>query len=330
MIKFIICSTLLLSNNLLHANDKVLLTGKIVSGDVQKFTVPWSNTWRQQIKWLKAEGESVEKGDLVVLFDTANLDSQIEQEKVNLRNTKDKAIKSKLDLELQLINAEHDLVKTKLQLKLAKYLNEVPERFRSGFEKDSIQFDFKKSKEAYKQSKVKLETAKEALLADILKQQLEVQRIGAILDKKQYELKKLQLHSERKGTVIHAMHPWDGSKISEGQSVQTSWAVASIPGTGGEFIQSWVNEVDWPKLKLNQAVKLTLDAYPKFPFVGKISKIGFQAESKKEWGRATYYDVEIQITELSKQKLIPGMSVLIELISTNNSVASISRKEINE
>ncbi len=312
MIKYVISTVLLFHLNLIQANDKVLLTGKIVSGDIQKFTVPWSSNWRQQIKWLKPEGEPVEKGDLVVLFDTANLDSQIEQETVNLRNTKDKAIKSKLDFELKLINAEHDLIKSELELKLAKFLNDVPEQFRSGFEKNTLQFDFKKSKESYYQSKVKLETAEAALTADINKQQIEIHRISAILAKKKYELERLQLHSNRKGTVVHAMHPWDGSKISEGQSVQSFWSVASIPGDSGKFIQSWVNEVDWPKLKLQQVVKLTLDAYPEDVFSGKIAKIGFQAESKKEWGTATYYDVEVQILEPSAQKLIPGMSVLIE------------------
>jgi multidrug resistance efflux pump len=292
---------------------KTLLTGKVVAGNVQQFTVPWSQTWRQQIKWMKPEGETVERDDLVVLFDTSNLDSQIEQEEVNLRNANDKAIKSKLDLELKLINAEHDLTKAKLELNLADFLNNVPEKFRSGFEKDTIQFDYKKSKETFQQNKVKLTTAKKALQADIDKQEIEVERIGAILENKQQELKKLQLRANRKGTVLHAMHPWDGSKISEGQSVQSTWSVASIPGLGGEYIQSWVNEVDWPKLNLNQPVKLTLDAYPKSTFMGKISKIGFQAESKKEWGTATYYDVEIQITDISNNKLIPGMSVLIEL-----------------
>ena len=301
---------LILTNNL---QAKTLLTGKVVAGDVQQFTVPWSQTWRQQIKWMKPEGEIAEKDELVVLFDTSNLDSQIEQEEVNLRNAKDKAIKSKLDLELKLINAEHDLIKAKLELNLADFLNSVPEKFRSGFEKDTIQFDYKKSRETFQQSKVKLTTAKEVLQADINKQQIEVKRIGAILENKQQELKKLQLQANRKGTVLHAMHPWDGSKISEGQSVQSTWTVATIPGLGGEFVRSWVNEVDWPKLKLNQLVKLTLDAYPENKFLGKIAKIGFQAESKKEWGAATYYEVEIEITKASNQKLIPGMSVLIEI-----------------
>ncbi len=304
---------LLLFSNFVSAEGKVLLTGKIVAGDTQNFSVPWSQTWRQQIKWMKPEGETVETGELVVLFDTSNLDSQIEQEEVTLRQSKDKALKSRLDLEQKLINAEHDLIKTKLELKLAKFLNDVPARFRSGFEQDTIQFDLKKSIKLFQQNQIKLKTAQDSLVAENKKQQLEIDRIASILAKKQKEIDLLQLKADRKGTVLHAMHPWDGSKISEGQSVQSSWAVASIPGAGDESVQAWVNEVDWPKLKLNQSVKLILDAYPESSFKGEIIKISFQAESKKEWGIATYYEVAIKITEASKQTLIPGMSVLVEL-----------------
>jgi len=80
MHKFAILLIAILSLSSHAAAKELLLTGKIKAGEVQNFTVPWSQNWRQQIKWLKPEGEIVERGDLVVLFDTANLDSQIEQQ----------------------------------------------------------------------------------------------------------------------------------------------------------------------------------------------------------------------------------------------------------
>jgi HlyD family secretion protein len=261
---------------------------------------------------MKPEGETVQQGDLVVLFDTANLNSQIEQEKVNLRQSKDKAVNQRLKLEQQLIDAEHALIKAKIELKQAELIANVPAKFRSNLEEDNIRFDLKKSRINQQQSTIKLQSAQSSLEAENVKQAIEARRIGAVLAKKTNELEYMQLKAVRTGTVLHALHPWNGNKISEGQSVQTSWNVASIPGVGNESVQAWVNEVDWPRIAVGQIVKLTLDAYPDEPFEGKIEKIGLQAESKRSWGKANYYDVDIQITQPSRNALIPGMSVLIE------------------
>ncbi|MCW9016981.1 MAG: efflux RND transporter periplasmic adaptor subunit, partial [Kangiellaceae bacterium] len=303
--------SMVISSNLLA--EEVILTGRVKAGDVQNFTVPWSETWRQQIKWMKPEGEIVEQGELVVLFDTANLDSQVEQQEVQLRQSKEKAKESLLGLEQKIIDAEHALEKARLEHQLAKLVVEVPTKFRSDFEKDNLEFDYKKTGTLLEQARTKLQTAKDELIAERKKQAIETQRISAILEKYKRSLNLLQIKAMRKGTVLHAMHPWNGTKISEGQSVQTAWRVASIPGMGGESIESWVNEVDRHKLKLNQGVSLTLDAYPKNFFSGSISSIGRQAEKRKEWGSAAYYPVKIKIIEAPKQKLIPGMSVRIEL-----------------
>jgi multidrug efflux pump subunit AcrA (membrane-fusion protein) len=336
MPKFILLnfvSVLFLSSNLLAdeasiKQNEILLTGKVVAGDVQNFTVPWSQTWRQQIKWMKPEGEMVEEGDLVVLFDTSNLTSQIEQEKVSLRQSKDKAMNEQFNLEQKLIDAEHAVIKAELEFDLAKLLADVPAKFRSELDDDNIKFDLKKAKKQLEQSNVKLVSAESSLVSEKLKQALESKRIAAVLNKKENDLEKMQLKAARKGAVLHAEHPWNGSKISEGQSVQTSWNVASIPGVGNESVKAWVNEVDWPRLNVGQHVTMCLDAFPNEKFTGKIKKIGLQAESKSSWGKGTYYDVEIEVLEQPTQPLIPGMSVLIEVNSANNADKTAATTDI--
>ena len=306
---------------------EVILTGQIKAGDVQNFTVPWSPNWRHQIKWMKPEGEIVEKDELVVLFDTANLDSMIEQQQATLRQTEEKSKDSQLSLEQKIIEAEHALVKAELEFKLAELAISVPSQFRSDFERDNLDFDYKKAKTLLSQAREKLQTEKAALAADQQKQALEIARLSAVLTKQQNELEQLQLRSQRRGTVLHAMHPWDGTKISEGQQVQTTWNVASIPGIGDESVVAWVNEVDWHFIQVGQFVRLTLDAYPNIVFEGRVKKIGQQAESKLEWGSATYYAVNIEITELPKAQLFPGMSVRVEVSKSDSPSIGMNTKD---
>ncbi len=294
------------------AGEWVLLTGRIKPGDVQKFTSPWSESYRQQIKWMKPEGEEVKKGDIVIVFDSANLDSSIEQEKVKLRQSQDKAKQNSIKLKQKIVDANHDKKKALLEYRLAKLKASVPVKFRSGLEKDTIDFDYIKFDKKLKQAEIKRVTVKNELLSEQKKQKLEQQGIQATLSKKQHQLFLMQLRADRSGTVIHASHPWTGSQITEGQSVQNGWELASIPRRGNETVEAWVNEVDRPKLLINQAVKLTLDAYPNESFKGKITKLGLQAQAKNSWGKANYYDVNISIIQGSSHELIPGMSVRIE------------------
>ncbi|PIP80837.1 MAG: hypothetical protein COW84_03120 [Gammaproteobacteria bacterium CG22_combo_CG10-13_8_21_14_all_40_8] len=332
----LIVSCLLLSGLMQQATSQepsesnfVILTGKIKPGDVQSFITPWSSSYRLQIKWMKPEGESVEKEDLVVLFDTANLDSEIEQEKVKLRQSKNTAQQKTLELEQKIIDAEHDLIKAKLEYQLAKLAADVPIQYRSNLEKDNIAFEYIKAQKTLERATTDLKTAQNELDSETQKQILEVKRIGETLTKKESELALLQLKAERSGTVIHAMHPWDGSKITEGQNVQTSWMVASIPGRGNESVEAWVNEVDWPKIKTGKQVSLSLDAYQDQKFTGIINHIAMQAQSKEEWGNSNYYDVSIEITQKPKVTLVPGMSVRV-VVSTEMIVDTSDERKADE
>ena len=296
---------------------EALLTGEIRAGDVQRILVPWSDSWQKQIKWMKPEGEKVKEGDLVVIFDTSNMNNQIEQEQGKFRQAEEEGRKRIIELEQKKIDADYALIETQLKIKLKKLSADVPKQYGSKLERDNANFDYKKELKNLEKAQVNVNTIKESIHAEYKKQHLEEIRIRSSINKKKHELEQLQVHAKRNGTIIHGLHPWTGEKIAEGQSVQNSWEVATIPGKGNEWVKSWVNEVDWPRVKAGYDVKLTLDAFPESSFKGKITRIGLQAEPKIEWGEGNYYEVKIIIDKTSLNqlgnKLVPGMSVRIEV-----------------
>ena len=293
--------------------DSILLTGKIEAGDTQKFTVPWSQTWRQQIKWMKPEGELIKKGELAVVFDSADADSQIEQLEAQLIQTKETANNNRQTKELKVINAKHDLIRAQYKYELALTLVETPQTFISQFDRDNLHFDLDKTRKELIEAKSKLDNANKEKISDNHQQIISIEKIKSQLENKKQEKAVLQLVAERNGTILHASHPWNGSKVSVGQSVQTSWTIGSIPSSGSEYVKAWVNEVDFPKVSSSQAVIITLDAFFKKSFEGIISNISQQSVLKKEWGSSAYYEVKIDIIDKPNIKLVPGMSVRIEL-----------------
>ena len=61
------------------ANDQItLLTGIITSSEYHLVTAPKTNRWQVQIQWMADEGSIVNEGDLVVVFDSGGIESQLE------------------------------------------------------------------------------------------------------------------------------------------------------------------------------------------------------------------------------------------------------------
>ena len=66
------------------AQTPLILSGQIKASDNQTFYAPKTDNWRVQVQWLLPEGDIAKEGDLVVVFDSGSIQSQIEQEKVSL------------------------------------------------------------------------------------------------------------------------------------------------------------------------------------------------------------------------------------------------------
>lgn len=73
-----------------------------------------------------------------------------------------------------------------------------------------------------------------------------------------------------------------------------------------------VDEVDIGKVKLDQKAIITLDAYEKESFEGKVSKIGFAAITTK--GGGTAFPVEISLPENSNERFKWGMNGDVEIV----------------
>ncbi|MCP3669680.1 MAG: HlyD family efflux transporter periplasmic adaptor subunit [Gammaproteobacteria bacterium] len=309
-----------------HASD-LILSGKIVSGASQYFEAPFISSNNIQLEWMTKEGETVSKGDLIVVFNTSDLVSEIEQQKSNLRTIQEQTKEKLLILEQGVITAEHDLAQLDLKQKLAALEAEIPAGFRSKYEYESTQYDLNKANKLLELAKTNLAGKKQELSAEGDKQQLEIKRIEIVLTKKETDLSRLHLYANQDGTVLHGMNPWLGTKITSGQIVDIQWRVASIVSRAGSKVQAWVNEVDLPKVHQQQSVRLAVDAYPAISFSGTIEKVFQQAEKKKDWGNASYYELDIRIDEPPSIDLIPGMSVQVSVIGHINQALALGIKE---
>jgi HlyD family secretion protein len=102
-----------------------------------------------------------------------------------------------------------------------------------------------------------------------------------------------------------------GDTVMSGvSSFNAGTVLMTVADVGTMIIKAGVNEVDIGKVRLDQPVKLSLDAYPKVKFVGTIKRI---APAVRLEEKVKVFDVEIAIDRQGTE-LRTGMTANVDVI----------------
>jgi len=312
-----VISLLLLSFSTL-ANDDFILSGQIKASDNQTFYAPKTDSWRVQVQWLLPEGDIAKKGDLVVVFDSGSIQSQIEQEEVNLIVAEEELHRIASSNKQTFLEANFGQKKAVLLLEKSRIDASISKEYLSQYDYEKNQLEFEKALVANAKAQENLKQTKVANLVASTKQELSIKKLQEKLRYNRHKLKQMSVYAKRSGPVLYGSHPWNGEKVFVGMTAQPSWKIAEIPSMNGLYIESWVHEIDYKNLSLNNRAKLTLDAFPEAKLTGRLTDISTQPEERKEWGKGVYYRSVFEFDAPSTLTLLPGMSVQLEFEGTNN------------
>ncbi|MGO3849844.1 MAG: HlyD family efflux transporter periplasmic adaptor subunit, partial [Pseudoalteromonas prydzensis] len=126
------------------------------------------------------------------------------------------------------------------------------------------------------------------------------------------QLASMSIKAQRTGPVLYANHPWNGEKAFVGMTAQPGWKIAEIPAMSELYIEAWVHEIDYQKLKLDQPAQLLFDAYLQQPLQAKLTEISTQPEERLQWGKDAYFRARFNFSA-SGLKLLPGMSAKLTI-----------------
>jgi multidrug resistance efflux pump len=300
------------------AQDDFILSGQIKASDNQPFYAPKTDNWRVQVQWMLPEGDMAQKGDLVVVFDSGSLQSQIEQEEVSLIVAQEEQHRIASSNKQKLLEADFGQKKAALILEKSRIDASITMEYLSVYDFEKNQLEFEKALVENAKAKENLKQTKVANIVASTKQQLTIKKLEEKLQYNRQKLKQMSLYAERSGPVIYGNHPWNGEKVFVGMTAQPSWKIAEITSVNGLYIESWVHEIDYKNLNVNSRAKITLDAFPDARIVGKLIQVSTQPEERKEWGKGVYYRSVFEFDEVSTQTLVPGMSVQLEFEGLNN------------
>jgi multidrug resistance efflux pump len=293
------------------ANSPVLITGKITSAKQQIITAPKTTRWQIQVQWMLEEGKVAEKGDLVTVFDSGSIETQIQQDEERLESELLVLEKQKLDFQQAVIEAKGSLNVALLEVEKARIEASITSAEVSQYDKGQYQVTLERALFNKIKAEQTYEVKKQEQITELEKQNIEILKLKENIDYQKKMLDKIAVKAQFSGPVTHMMHPWNGEKIAPGTTVQASMSVMLVQGQGSFEVEAWLHEIDANKVKVGDKAILTLDAFSAENHNGRVTSLTSQTEKKAQWSDSSYYLVKISFDKQPEQTLLPGMSVRV-------------------
>ncbi|MCP4725050.1 MAG: HlyD family efflux transporter periplasmic adaptor subunit [bacterium] len=292
----------------------VVTVGEVKAHKSTIVTAPSNIRGSLQIVEIVPEGTQVKKGDFLLRFDIAALESDLIKREDDLSNYK-------LQREETVASQKAAMAQMEANFEIQKYNHEQAQ----------IRYELMKFEPEIKQKQQKIDMMKAELNMQEVEEGIKQQKIRDVnsLRRTDYRISRMQDYADdlkeqiasatitapSDGLVVYKKrHSSSGEeKIKVGDSVYRRMDLIEIPDLSLMQVETSVNEVDISKLRRGQEVIITLDAH-EGDYYGTITKIARLARS--EYGAATVkvFDLEVTINN-SDESLKPGMSATCQVIT---------------
>ena len=146
----------------------------------------------------------------------------------------------------------------------------------------------------------------------------EVKQIA--LDKARREIKEaekatqdMELKAPRDGIVVIGDIPWLRRKIEVGDTLDQGFTVVSLPDLGTMRVKALLSDVDDGRVAVGMKATCTIEAFSDHPLEGIVREISPVARETSENSQRRAFDVIIELPEIDRERMLPGLSVKVEI-----------------
>jgi RND family efflux transporter MFP subunit len=254
---------------------------------------------------LVPEGTIVKEGEKVAEIDRSPFATKQTEVSLTLQKAEAQYEQAMLDSTMKLGKAREDMKTMELSLEEKRIAKEQA-IYEAPSVKRQAELDYEKAERAMAQAKVDYKTQTEQAMA-------KMREVGSDRDRQRNLLKNIMdvmaamtIHAPAPGMVIYVKE-WNGRKKTVNSTV-SPWdpTVATLPDLSVMESLTYVNEIDVRKLRVGQAVSVTLDSDPSKQLVGKIKQVANVGEQRPNQD-AKVFEVVVNI-EKPDTSLRPGMT----------------------
>ncbi len=267
-----------------------------------------------QIIDLVPEGTVVKKGDLLVQFDTTEIDQRIDDQIAEIDI-------SRANLERTLASMESDIAGLRSAVEDARASYRLAElwleqyKFEADVKVEEGKLHLLQSKLALERAETQLKAQMQIDSAEVRSLELKIRQEEIDLQKMLHEKERLTITAPAPGLVVYKK-TWRGGEMSKIQIGDTPWrgqALIELPDLSVMLVETTVNEVDVSKIGVGLPAEIKLEAYPDPTFHGEVIDVASLARSEEGLTGAKVFDVLVRIKG-SNPILKPGMSAKVRII----------------
>jgi HlyD family secretion protein len=273
---------------------------------------------------LASPGTRVQQGDLLVEFDRQAqmrdfVDKQAEYKKlvdqIAEEQAKENAARAKDETELK--QAEDNLGKAELEVQKAELVSRI---------------DAEKNQETLDESKATFDQLRETF--DLKRKA--AQAAIRILEIQRDRTYQTMMHAQANADLMQIRSPIDGvavlntiwkqgtmGEVQEGDQVRPGVPFMQVVNPAAMQVRVLANQEDFPSLRVGQAAKVRLDAYPEMVFPAKLEQLAPVAEGGDFSNKLRVFAVIVGI-EGNDPKLMPDLSAAVDVDLTGASAAQSS------
>jgi HlyD family secretion protein len=258
------------------------------------------------------DGEEVEKGDTIMIFDPSEIKRAIIQAEQQLEIAKAEYVKLKSVQQSEIEDLEADLELARISQEISKINFET-----AGYEPEATKKEIKLKLEsatiALNRTQEQIENKKVIHREDLLQKSLTIKQLTSTLADANSSMNNLFVVSPANGIAIKEMNWNTGQKWAVGDQPYSGSRIIELPDLSEMMAEVKINEVDVSKVLPSQKVEIRPDAYSDSVFTGKIESIANLAQNKDYKSKIKIFPVQIRIEGQSKT-LLPGLTVSCKII----------------
>ncbi len=310
---------------------KISANGELQSSESMTIAVPFVPVQRLRIASVVADGRHVNKGDVLVEFDPAELDLEMLEYRSSLEAANQKITKGELASGTEKTDISKD--KRIAELELQK-INEFLPRDEKIYSRRQIiegQLDkeFTEKKLVFADARLSLKgkvyTLDEAIL--LLERQQANNKIGQV----ERALTSLKLVSPASGIVVYTNPDFffGGFSIQAGRTVWIGQTLFNLVNPDKMEAKCYVLEKDAGELKKDQTVTVSLDPFPGVTFTGKVKSIDNLARPIDRDSPVKYFQTVVSLDKNDANLMKPGVKLKAEISATSmQSVVVVPRSAV--
>lgn len=258
------------------------------------------------------DGEEVEEGDTIMIFDPSEIKRAIIQAEQQLEIAKAEEEKLRSTQQSEIEDLQADLELARISQEISK-INFETSTYEPEATKKEIKLKLESATIALNRAAEQIENKKIIHREDLIQKSLSIKQLTSTLNDANRSMSNLFVVSPARGITIKEENWSTGQKWAVGDQPWSGSKIIELPDLSAMRAEVKINEVDVSKILPGQRVEIRPDAYSDSSYTGKVESVANLAQNKDYKSKIKIFPVQIRVSGESR-KLLPGLSVSCKII----------------